>query len=102
MFYFEENSYLVKGSILSAVLKYCFEFYTYSCFWIRCSRVYNFIFLYCFWLSNLYYMNKSCKDKIEDYRYDTLFDWKKIFIIAYCFYSFDYFIDIYILYNLVK
>ena len=38
-----------------------------------------------FWLSNLYYMNKSCKDKIEDYRYDTLFDWKKIFIIATAF-----------------
>ena len=61
MFYFEENSYLVKGSILSAVL--------------------NIVF----WLSNLYYMNKSCKDKIEDYRYDTLFDWKKIFIIATAF-----------------
>ena len=46
-------------------------------------------------------MNKSCKDKIEDYRYDTLFDWKKIFIIATAFtvliilLTFTYYTDVY-------
>lgn len=85
MFYFEENSYLVKGSILSAVLNIVLNFLLIPVFGYVVAG-YTTLFSYIvFWLSNLYYMNKSCKDKIEDYRYDTLFDWKKIFIIATAF-----------------
>ena len=85
MFYFEENSYLVKGSILSAVLNIVLNFILIPVFGYVVAG-YTTLFSYIvFWLSNLYYMNKSCKDKIEDYRYDTLFDWKKIFIIATAF-----------------
>ena len=85
MYYFEENSYLVKGSILSAVLNIVLNFLLIPVFGYVVAG-YTTLFSYIvFWLSNLYYMNKSCKDKIEDYRYDTLFDWKKIFIIATAF-----------------
>ena len=68
----------VKGSILSAVLNIVLNFILIPVFGYVVAG-YTTIFSYIvFWLSNLYYMNKSCKDKIEDYRYDTLFDWKKI------------------------
>ena len=71
MFYFEENSYLVKGSILSAVLNIVLNFILIPVFGYVVAG-YTTLFSYIvFWLSNLYYMNKSCKDKIEDYRYDT-------------------------------
>ena len=72
MFYFEENSYLVKGSILSAVLNIVLNFLLIPVFGYVVAG-YTTLFSYIvFWLSNLYYMNKSCKDKIEDY-FETLY-----------------------------
>lgn len=85
MFYFEENTYLVKGSILSAVLNIVLNFILIPIFGYV-SAGYTTLFSYiAFWLCNLYYMNKACKDKIDDYQFDTLFDLKKIFLLAIIF-----------------
>lgn len=85
MFYFEENSYLVRGSILSAVLNIILNYLLIPIFGYVVAGYTTLVAYIVFWLSNLYYMNKSCKDKIEDYKLNTLFDWKKIFIIAFVF-----------------
>ena len=85
MFYFEENTYLVKGSILSAVLNIVLNFILIPILGYV-SAGYTTLFSYiAFWLCNLYYMNKTCKDKIDDYQFDTLFDLKKIFLLAIIF-----------------
>ena len=85
MFYFEENTYLVKGSILSAVLNIVLNFILIPIFGYV-SAGYTTLFSYiAFWLCNLYYMNKTCKDKIDDYQFDTLFDLKKILLLAIIF-----------------
>lgn len=85
MFYFEENTYLVKGSILSAVLNIVLNFILIPIFGYVCAG-YTTLFSYiAFWLCNLYYMNKTCKNKIDNYQFNTLFDLKKIFLLAIIF-----------------
>lgn len=85
MFYYEENKYLVRGSILSALLNILLNYILIPIFGYVTAG-YTTLFSYIvFWLCNVYYMNKTCKKKIEKYQFNALFDYKKIFALSVTF-----------------
>ena len=96
MFFYEDTSALVKGSILSAVINVVLNYLLIPIFGFIAAG-YTTLFSYIiFWLSNLYYMNKTCSNKIKEYRMDLLFDFKilikisSIFLIALIIFTISY------------
>lgn len=85
MFYYEDTTSLIKGSVLSAVLNILLNFICIPVFGYIAAGYTTLVAYVVFWLSNLYYMQKTCSIRIEHYSSNCLFDYVflKKFVVLY-------------------
>lgn len=75
MFYYEDSTSLIKGSILSAILNIVLNYICIPIFGYVAAGYTTLLAYIVFWLCNLYYMDKVCIKKIHRYHRKLLFDY---------------------------
>lgn len=89
MFYFEENTSLVKGSILSAIINIVLNYFCINLFGYIAAGYTTLVSYILFWLCNLYYMNKVCVKEIKRYAKDDIVEFKYLLKISLVFVLFS-------------
>lgn len=86
MFYYEDNTSLIKGSILSAILNIVLNYICIPIFGYVAAGYTTLLAYIVFWICNLYYMDKVCMKKICGYHRKMLFDYSYLikFAVIFC------------------
>ncbi|MFV0382294.1 MAG: lipopolysaccharide biosynthesis protein [Breznakia sp.] len=74
IFYFEQKSYLVRSSAIAAIINVVFNYIGISMFGYLAAGYVTLLSYIIFTIMNFYYMEKVCRDKIETYQANSLYD----------------------------